>query len=124
MNRGVEMEELDLEYFRTKLLAARAEVLNRVQKTETYGREVDTKSEAMDLLDQAAVAYSKEFLFTLSHADRKLLQLIDEALARIESGTYGICLHTGEPIEPKRLEAVPWARLCIKAQELEERRNR
>lgn len=117
------MEKIDLEYYRAKLLAAKAEVLNRVRKTENYGREVDTKSEAMDLLDQAAVAYSKEFLFSLSHADRKLLQLIDEALARIEDGSYGYCLHTGEPIEPKRLEAIPWARLCIKAQEMEERRR-
>jgi DnaK suppressor protein len=101
-------------------MACKKEVLNRVQRTEDYGREVDSTDETMDLVDKASSSYTKEFLFSLSSSDRKLLQMIDEALARIEDGTYGSCLHTGEPIEPKRLEAVPWARLCIKAQELEE----
>lgn len=114
------MNKKDLEYYKKKLLASKAEVMNRVQKTEDYGREVDAKDEAMDLVDQASSSYTKEFLFSLSNADRKLLQLIDEALERIEDGSYGICLHTGEPIGQKRLEAVPWARLSVKAQELEE----
>lgn len=114
------MDRNDLERYRQKLLDARAAVLERVRKTESYGREVNGDGEAMDLLDQASSAYTKEFLFSLSHADRKLLQMIDGALRRIDEGTYGRCLHTGEPIEPKRLEAVPWARLSVRAQELEE----
>ena len=114
------MTKKELNRYKKKLIAAKQEVLNRVQRTEDYGREVDSKDEAMDLADKASSSYTKEFLFSLSNSDRKLLQVIDEALERIEDGTYGSCLHTGEPIEPKRLEAVPWARLCIKAQELEE----
>lgn len=114
------MTKKQLERYKKKLLAAKQEVMNRVQRTETYGREVDSKDEAMDLADKASSSYTKEFLFSLSNSDRKLLQMIDEALGRVEDGTYGECLHTGEPIEPKRLDAVPWARLCIKAQELEE----
>jgi DnaK suppressor protein len=117
------MDRENLERYRRKLLEARAEVIDRVRKAEDYGRELDPKSEAMDLVDQASAAYSKEFFFSLSHADRKLLQMIDEALRRIDDGTYGFCQRTGDPIEPKRLEAVPWARLCIRAQEMEERRR-
>ncbi len=114
------MTKKQLERYKKKLLAAKQEVLSRVQRTETYGREVVSKDEAMDLADKASSSYTKEFLFSLSNSDRKLLQMIDEALNRIENGTYGSCLHTGEPIESKRLDAVPWASLCIKAQELEE----
>jgi DnaK suppressor protein len=114
------MTKKQLERYKKKLLAAKQEVMNRVQRTETYGREVDSKDEAMDLADKASSSYTKEFLFSLSNSDRKLLQMIDEALDRVEDGTYGECLHTGEPIGAKRLDAVPWARLCIKAQELEE----
>jgi DnaK suppressor protein len=114
------MTKKQLERYKKKLLAAKEEVLNRVQRTETYGREVGSKDEAMDLADKASSSYTKEFLFSLSNSDRKLLQMIDEALNRIEKGTYGSCQHTGEPIEAKRLDAVPWARLCVKAQELEE----
>ncbi len=117
------MEELDLEHFKEKLLAARAEVLSRVRKTESYGRDSDTADETMDPLDQAASTYTKEFLFSLSSVDRKVLQEIEAALKRIEEGTYGICLHSGEPIDKKRLEAVPWAKLSVKAQEREERRR-
>ena len=114
------MTKKQLERYKKRLLDSKQEVLNRVQRAEDYGREVDSKDETMDLVDKASSSYTKEFLFSLSNSDRKLLQMIDEALARIEDGTYGSCLHTGEPIEPKRLDAVPWARLCIKAQELEE----
>lgn len=114
------MTKKQLERYKKKLLAAKQEVVNRVKRTENYGREVDSKDEAMDLADKASSSYTKEFLFSLSNSDRKLLQMIDEALERVEDGTYGECQHTGEPIETKRLDAVPWARLCIKAQELEE----
>ena len=114
------MNKRELEKYKAKLLEAKANVMSRVQKAEDYGREADGSSEAMDLVDKASSSYTKEFLFSLSNTDRKLLQLIDSALERISDGTYGYCLHTGEPIEKKRLEAIPWARLCIKAQELEE----
>jgi DnaK suppressor protein len=115
------LEELDFEHFKEKLLAARAEVLSRVRKTESYGRDSDTADETMDPLDQAATTYTKEFLFSLSNVDRKILQEIEEALERIKDGTYGVCLHSGEPIDRKRLEAVPWAKLSVKAQERVER---
>jgi len=118
------MEKQDLEHFRNRLLEAKGEVLNRVRKAEEYGRDEDSNGgEAMDLLDQASKTYTKEFLFSLSNADRKLLQEIDAALERIDDGTYGVCQKSGEPIGRKRLEAIPWARLSVKAQEMEEQRR-
>jgi DnaK suppressor protein len=69
----------------------------------------------------AANAYTKELLFSMSAIDRRLLDLIDEALVRIEAGEYGQCVHCGELVQERRLEAVPWARHCLRCQDLQER---
>jgi DnaK suppressor protein len=54
-------------------------------------------------------------------ADRKTLLLIDEALGRLDAGTYGTCVHCGQPVQEKRIEAVPWARHCLECQELQDK---
>ena len=69
----------------------------------------------------AANAYTKELLMSMSTNDRQLLQSIDAALVRIDDGDYGKCANCGQPIQEKRLEAVPWARHCIRCQDLIER---
>lgn len=69
----------------------------------------------------AANAYTKELLMSMSTNDRQLLQSIDAALDRIDDGDYGKCANCGQPIQEKRLEAVPWARHCIRCQDLIER---
>jgi DnaK suppressor protein len=114
------MDQGDLQEFKDKLLEAKQAVVDRVQKAEDDGREADSEGEARDLADQASNSYAKELLFRKSSSDRKFLQLIDEALDRLESGDYGECQNCDEPIGLKRIQAVPWARLCIKCQELEE----
>ncbi len=63
-------------------------------------------------------AYTKEFLYSLSAAERRLLQLVDEARTRIENGEYGFCANCGNAVQVKRLDAIPWARHCIQCQEL------
>ena len=70
-----------------------------------------------DLVDQANAAWNREFNFALSDGERKQLILIDAALERLDAGTYGYCLHSGEPIALPRLEAVPWARYTVDVQE-------
>lgn len=70
-----------------------------------------------DLVDQANAAWNREFNFALSDGERKQLLLIEGALQRLEDGTYGYCLHSGEPIALPRLEAVPWARYTVDVQE-------
>ena len=106
--------------FKKKLLEKQTELITVVQKTEDYGREADAEGEAMDMADRASSSYTKEFMFSKSNTDRQQLQRVTQALERIESKSYGECINCEEPVEPKRLAAVPWALLCIKCQELEE----
>lgn len=70
-----------------------------------------------DLVDQANAAWNREFNFALSDGERKQLLLIEAALQRLDDGTYGFCLHSGEAIALPRLEAVPWARYTVDVQE-------
>lgn len=117
------MNEKELNHFRQKLMEKRSELINAVQKSESYGREADGDGEAMDIVDKASSSYTKEFMFSLSNSDRQLIQMVRAALGRIDQGNYGECESCGEEVERKRLEAVPWARLCLKCQEREERRR-
>jgi DnaK suppressor protein len=71
--------------------------------------------------DMASNAYTKEFLLSLSDNERSLLKNIQEALERIEEGSYGVCQECEEPINTKRLEAIPWALLCVPCQEKQEK---
>lgn len=114
------MNARDFKYFKERLLERQNSLIALVQKTQNYGREADSDNEAMDIADKAASSYTKEFMFSKSSSDRLLLQTVEEALQRIEEGTYGECQNCGETVERKRLEAVPWARLCLSCQEKEE----
>ena len=76
-----------------------------------------------DSAEQAANAYTKEFVSYQTDSERIRLSLVSKALKRIESLEFGSCESCGEAIEPKRLNAVPWARYCRACQELEEELN-
>ncbi|MFB3905485.1 MAG: TraR/DksA family transcriptional regulator [Acidobacteriota bacterium] len=114
------MQAKEIDRFRQILQGKKAELIALIQKTENYGREADNESETMDIADKATSSYTKEFMFSKSNNDRQLMQMITEALARIEEGAFGECLNCGEDVEIRRLEAVPWARLCKNCQELAE----
>lgn len=108
------MDSDRLSFFRQKLIEKRLALTNMVQRTESYGREKE--SETQDIGDMAVESYTKEFIFGKSSSDRTILQQIDAALARIESKDYGLCDSCGAPIQPKRLEAIPWALHCLPCQ--------
>ena len=114
------MDKKKLKYYETKLQERRSALTGIVERTENYGREADTDL-TQDPADKASNAYTKELLFSQSTNDRFILALIQEALQRIEEGEYGQCVHCGKEVQPKRLEAVPWARHCITCQDLQER---
>ena len=76
-----------------------------------------------DSAEQAANAYSKEFVFHQTDSERLKLALVNQALQRIESPEFGSCESCGKSIERKRLAAVPWARYCRTCQESEEELN-
>ncbi len=114
------MDKRKLKSYRDLLLARREGLFRQVTEAEMSSRERDAEA-TQDPADMAANAYTKELLISMSDNDRRLLGLIDEALERVEAGDYGECVNCGEPIQEKRLDAVPWARYCLKCQDLQER---
>ena len=113
------MDQRKLKVFRELLLAKKREMLDVYAKNMAYGQEADAEG-AQDIADKASSSYTKEFLFSLSSAERDLLQQVDEALARIEDRRYGVCLSCEGEMNQKRLDAVPWARHCVDCQEKQE----
>jgi DnaK suppressor protein len=78
---------------------------------------MDVNSRQGDLADQASGNNEVHIQLKLKQTDAKILQAIEEALQRIDKGTYGICRDCGEPIAPARLNAIPWTRVCITCKE-------
>ena len=114
------MDKRRVRVFRDKLLDRRESLVGQVQQAELYSRERDAEA-TQDPADMAANAYTKELLMSMSTNDRQLLESIDIALGRIEAGEYGHCDNCGEPIQEKRLEALPWAQHCVTCQEMNEK---
>jgi DnaK suppressor protein len=78
-------------------------------------------SETPDPVDLAVQNYSKNVMLAVSENDSRQMAMIDDALKRIEDEEYGECQNCGKEIQPKRLQAIPWARFCLSCQELVER---
>ena len=101
-----------------KVLEKKAEEVRRsmsAQKAAQVVSRLDVPSDEGDLSQQ----HHEEWIFLNRNTiDTKLLREISDALLRIDHGTYGICMECEEPISPKRLDAVPWARYCVKCQEM------
>ena len=116
------MSDLQLEYFRQKLLRWRAELLQ--ESTETLNHLQAESLHQPDLTDRASMETDSALELRTRDRERKLIRKIDEALKRIEDGSYGYCLETGEEIGIKRLEARPVATLSVEAQERRERREK
>ena len=113
------LNDLQLEYFRQKLLQWRMELLEEVNETRTNLKE--TSLGEPDLGVRASVEADRSLELRTRDRARKLISKIDEALARIQDGSYGYCEETNEPIGIKRLEARPIATLSLEAQERHER---
>jgi RNA polymerase-binding transcription factor len=114
------MDKKKLETFKKRLEERQQELRKIVSRTEQDGRAADSEN-AQDIADKAANSYTKEFLFHQSNNERQLLNMVEGALDRIRTGTFGQCISCGEEINIKRLEAVPWTRFCINCQEKMER---
>jgi len=114
------MNKSTLKTYRKRLEAKRGELYDAYR--DKLSRSGDSGNDgALDPADEADANYNKEYWLYLSNKDRRLLRMIDEALLKMESGEYGECDTCGKQIQTKRLEAVPWARLCIECQELHDR---
>ncbi len=127
------MRKRELEKFRKLLMEKRAKVLEELGLSKG-SRDSTTKDASGDLslysyhmADQGTDAMEREKSFYLASKSGRYLYHIDEALRRIDNGTYGKCHECGDNINPERLKEVPHARLCIKCKEKEEQekaRNR
>ena len=108
--RALPEEKID---YRDMLLEKRAKVLEGLgSKFDTVARMGRVAEE-----DQAQISHDEFVSLHLNGLDYAQLRLINEALDRISSGDYGICLRCEQPIAPKRLKALPWARYCVPCQE-------
>ena len=113
------MNDLQVEYFRQKLLAWKKSLLNQSQDTLEDLRQGGLNQP--DDIDRASMETDKALDLRTKDRARKLISKINDALKRIEDGTYGYCEETGEPIGLELLEARPVATLSIEAQERLER---
>jgi DnaK suppressor protein len=120
---------VDTERFRELLVEKRqavVEALDYLHKENPGSLEDETGelvsgSADQHMADTATETVEREIGNTLEASDGRLLAAIDSALARIENGTYGTCVNCGARIAPERLEAMPWATLCIDCKRKEER---
>jgi DnaK suppressor protein len=108
-----------VEKCKSKLLQAKAEILNRVRESraDLYNSE---DGKGGDEGDQTLRALAESEFLSMHERLRKQLMEIESALSRIDKGLYGICEETEEPIEPDRLLAIPWTRLSIEGAEIRE----
>ena len=118
------------EYFRDLIMKRRKDILRELN----YLRETsmdstidqysgDNSTYSYHMADQGTDAQEREKAFLFASREGKMLRLLDQALERIDAGTYGYCQETGDPIEFKRLEAIPHARLSIAAKKKHEEDN-
>jgi DnaK suppressor protein len=116
------MNERQRDYFRMRLLTWREDILKEAKETLQHLQEENQNHP--DIADRASSETDRAIELRARDRQRKLISKIDEALARIDDGSYGYCEETGEPISIRRLEARPIATLSVEAQERHERRER
>ena len=117
---AVELPQDGLQALRERLEKQRDEILSMYKQDLKAGQEsADDGTE--DIVDRANNAYNRELMFSLSDAERNTLLQIENALRRMDEGSYGRCANCGQNIAPARLDALPWARFCVDCQELAEK---
>jgi DnaK suppressor protein len=104
------------ESYREALMRKKAEILT-TGGIRPLAATMENNSRQGDMADQADGNNEVHIQLKLKQTDAKILQAIEEALARIDKGTYGGCRDCGEPISPARLNAIPWTRVCIACKE-------
>jgi DnaK suppressor protein len=105
--------------YRKMLTEKKKTLIDHMSEFYTESLDIETGI-AQDLGDKAESSYTKEFLLSLSGADRERLGKIDDALKRLETPDYGLCEDCGKSVSKRRLDAIPWTPHCITCQEKEE----
>ena len=107
---------MDEHTYKDALLKKRTEILG-TGGIKPLQASMENNTRQGDMADQASGNNEVHIALKLKQTDAKILQAIEEALWRIEKGTYGVCRDCGEPIAPARLNAIPWTRVCITCKE-------
>lgn len=117
------LDQDKLEYFKEQLMRERESLLQEASKTISEGVLLE-KNNVPDYADIASLEADRLFLLRLRDRERKLIRKIDQTLARIEDGTFGICENCGKEIGEERLKARPVTTLCISCKTKQERQER
>ncbi len=118
-NKGSVVNKKELDVVKKDLHDPPARNHHKLSEAQDQSKMIETDI-AQDLADKAESSYTKEFLLSLSNAERDELLQIDGALKRVAKGEYGICQSCQKEIGKKRLAALPWTPLCIDCQEQSE----
>ena len=110
------MNRTELDKYKAMLEAKQAELSNGLRNRDEIAIE-----KTPDALDEVQLAGERELAIRNLDRESNLLRQVRLALARMADGSYGTCLHCDEEIKPKRLDAVPWTRYCIRCQEAADR---
>ena len=117
--RAKKKKKQSLKTVREQLEIKRREILSLYEHDLRVGQRSSDEG-AEDLVDRANSAHHREFLLSLSGAERDRLLEIEQALERVDEGSFGSCVHCDDEISGPRLQAVPWARYCVSCQERSE----
>jgi len=107
---------MDVQIFKEALLKKRTEILG-TGGIKPLQASMENNTRQGDMADQASGNNEVHIALKLKQTDAKILQAIEDALLRIDKGTYGVCRDCGEPIADARLNAIPWTRVCISCKE-------
>ena len=108
--------EMDVQQFKDALLRKRGEIVG-TGGLKPLQASMENNTRQGDMADQASGNNEVHIQLKLKQTDAKILQAIEEALGRIDKGSYGVCRDCGEPIAEARLKAIPWTRVCISCKE-------
>lgn len=119
------MEPDELAKYREILLDKREALLGQVASLDEVvansAKATESSKSPLSIAENASDSYEQDFAFMSMESEEGLIRKIEEALQRIREGTYGACADCGDPIKTERLEALPFANLCVGCQEKEER---
>ncbi|QGJ71144.1 Conjugal transfer protein TraR [Planctomycetales bacterium 10988] len=107
------MTKSELARYRRRLLALRDQLQNNVESMRDEALHHEDGEGSHNILEEGTELFEQEFTLSLVENEEETLGLIDEALERIEKGTYGICVGSGEPISKDRLDAIPYTPYCV-----------
>src|SRR6187401_3143368 len=103
---------MDVQPYRDALIKKRVEILG-TGGIKPLQASMENNTRQGDMADQASGNNEVHIQLKLKQTDAKILQAIEEALVRMDKGTYGVCRDCGDPIAAARLQAIPWTRVCI-----------